>query len=69
VQAPVVGGAGRDRTADLLIANEALSQLSYGPNLGRTRNMASGNELGAIYGGHFQAVNNGERRCGAAEQA
>src|SRR6476620_5574691 len=26
-----VGGAERDRTADLLIANEALSQLSYGP--------------------------------------
>src|SRR5579859_5563788 len=25
------GGAERDRTADLLIANEALSQLSYGP--------------------------------------
>ena len=29
----VVGGAERDRTADLLIANEALSQLSYGPKL------------------------------------
>ena len=27
-----VGGAERDRTADLLIANEALSQLSYGPS-------------------------------------
>jgi hypothetical protein len=26
-----IGGARRDRTADLLIANEALSQLSYGP--------------------------------------
>jgi hypothetical protein len=25
------GGAGEDRTPDLLIANEALSQLSYGP--------------------------------------
>lgn len=25
------GGAERNRTADLLIANEALSQLSYGP--------------------------------------
>jgi hypothetical protein len=25
------GGARRDRTADLLVANEALSQLSYGP--------------------------------------
>ena len=28
---PEFGGAERDRTADLLIANEALSQLSYGP--------------------------------------
>ena len=27
------GGAERDRTADLLIANETLFQLSYGPNL------------------------------------
>src|SRR5436190_18626112 len=26
-----LGGAERDRTADLLIANEALSQLSYSP--------------------------------------
>ena len=26
-----VGGAERDRTADLLVANEALSQLSYSP--------------------------------------
>jgi hypothetical protein len=25
------GGAKRDRTADLLVANEALSQLSYSP--------------------------------------
>ncbi len=26
-----VGGAKRDRTADLLLARQALSQLSYGP--------------------------------------
>ena len=26
-----IGGAERNRTADLLIANEALYQLSYGP--------------------------------------
>jgi hypothetical protein len=26
-----LGGAERDRTADLLVANEALSQLSYSP--------------------------------------
>ena len=30
-----VGGAEGDRTPDLLIANEALSQLSYGPGPGR----------------------------------
>ena len=29
-----IGGARRDRTADLVIANDALSQLSYGPFLG-----------------------------------
>jgi hypothetical protein len=29
--AKVDGGARRDRTADLVIANDALSQLSYGP--------------------------------------
>ena len=28
------GGARRDRTADLVIANDALSQLSYGPFAG-----------------------------------
>ncbi len=26
-----VGGASRDRTGDLLVANQTLSQLSYGP--------------------------------------
>jgi hypothetical protein len=26
------GGAGRDRTDDILLAKQALSQLSYGPN-------------------------------------
>ena len=28
-----IGGAERDRTVDLLIANEALSQLSYSPTV------------------------------------
>ena len=28
-----LGGASRDRTGDLLVANQALSQLSYGPSL------------------------------------
>ena len=27
------GGASRDRTGDLLLAKQALSQLSYGPNM------------------------------------
>jgi hypothetical protein len=27
-----LGGAGRDRTDDILLAKQALSQLSYGPN-------------------------------------
>uniref|UniRef100_E6QN85 Uncharacterized protein n=1 Tax=mine drainage metagenome TaxID=410659 RepID=E6QN85_9ZZZZ len=30
----VFGGAERDRTAGLLVANEALSQLSYSPTFG-----------------------------------
>jgi hypothetical protein len=28
----ITGGDGRDRTADLLIANQSLSQLSYAPD-------------------------------------
>ena len=32
-----VGGASRDRTDDLLVANQSLSQLSYGPYLKQTR--------------------------------
>ena len=31
------GGAERDRTADLMLAKHALSQLSYSPTLGRMR--------------------------------
>ena len=30
-----IGGAGRDRTGDLIVANDALSQLSYSPTLPR----------------------------------
>ena len=30
----IIGGAKRDRTADLLLARQALSQLSYGPKMG-----------------------------------
>jgi hypothetical protein len=29
----LIGGADRDRTGGLLVANQALSQLSYSPNL------------------------------------
>jgi hypothetical protein len=31
---PWTGGASRDRTGDLLLAKQALSQLSYGPVTG-----------------------------------
>ncbi len=33
----MIGGAERDRTADLLVANEALSQLSYSPTVWVTK--------------------------------
>ena len=32
-QTKKIGGAGRDRTDDLLNANQALFQLSYGPSV------------------------------------
>jgi hypothetical protein len=53
------GGARRDRTADLVIANDALSQLSYGPFASRPvneRRPASG----AIYNPHQGQVKNSE---------
>ena len=31
ISAELAGGANRDRTGDLLLAKQALSQLSYGP--------------------------------------
>jgi hypothetical protein len=34
------GGAKRDRTADLLVANEALSQLSYSPTMAGTTSIS-----------------------------
>jgi hypothetical protein len=37
-----VGGASRDRTGDLLLAKQALSQLSYGPLVRSTRDGGSG---------------------------
>ena len=38
------GGARRDRTADLVIANDALSQLSYGPSAGRPDQFEDGQQ-------------------------
>ena len=35
------GGADRDRTGGLLVANQALSQLSYSPNFSRQSSVAS----------------------------
>jgi hypothetical protein len=32
-----IGGASRDRTDDLIVANDALSQLSYSPTCGELR--------------------------------
>ena len=37
VSKQIVGGAEGSRTPDLLIANEALSQLSYGPAMEESR--------------------------------
>jgi hypothetical protein len=54
-----IGGAERDRTADLLIANEALSQLSYGPAKARWfKPIAQSSASGVIYGPAFRSVNN-----------
>src|SRR5689334_18895901 len=36
------GGASRDRTDDLIVANDALSQLSYSPTAGRILKAAAG---------------------------
>ena len=62
----VVGGAERDRTADLLIANEALSQLSYGPNRGRAVNSGARHRMGAIYGAGSGESRIGQCRAGLA---
>ncbi len=56
----ITGGARRDRTADLVIANDALSQLSYGPVHGRN-DATTGNA--AIYSPRQWQVKNGWNRC------
>ena len=42
-----IGGASRDRTDDLIVANDALSQLSYSPTL--RDKMSNFTSLGAAY--------------------
>ena len=53
------GGARRDRTADLVIANDALSQLSYGPIVAASRERKRPS-IGAIYNPRQGQVKNGE---------
>ena len=43
-----VGGAEEDRTPDLLLAKQALSQLSYGPQVGKK---SGGLQIGLGFGG------------------
>ena len=51
------GGARRDRTADLVIANDALSQLSYGPVMAASLRRPT---IGAIYDQRQGQVKNAE---------
>src|SRR6266852_5832527 len=55
------GGARRDRTADLVIANDALSQLSYGPVAAAPRTERGRPTIGAIYSPPQGQVKNGAR--------
>src|SRR5215831_9067201 len=59
------GGARRDRTADLIIANDALSQLSYGPvTAALTRDIEkvwAADKRTAIYSPWLCRVKNGEK--------
>ena len=61
------GGARRDRTADLIIANDALSQLSYGPvtaALSRDiEKVRAADKRTAIYSPSLCRVKNSEK-CG-----
>jgi hypothetical protein len=54
------GGARRDRTADLVIANDALSQLSYGPSAGGPDTSQGPPAVGAIYNPRQGQVKNAE---------
>ena len=46
----IAGGANRDRTGDLLLAKQALSQLSYGPCKGRNSIPSLGDQLVGLGG-------------------
>src|SRR5262249_39370621 len=52
------GGARRDRTDDLLLAKQALSQLSYGPEVGRRPAFASRLRQKADFGGQAATAGN-----------
>jgi hypothetical protein len=54
------GGARRDRTADLVIANDALSQLSYGPSAAAPDTSQGQPAVGAIYNPCQGQVKNAE---------
>ena len=47
-QKQITGGANRDRTGDLLLAKQALSQLSYGPCKGRRKSCGQLVGLGGL---------------------
>ena len=51
------GGAERDRTADLLVANEALSQLSYSPHRPLTRSSCAGEHKRTSFATNFCKCN------------
>ena len=60
----------RDRTADLLRARQALSQLSYSPKLGVVRNhkTCQVNQIGLDRGAVTRGVRIAHERCGNEEQ-
>jgi hypothetical protein len=55
------GGASRDRTDDLIVANDALSQLSYSPGTNIHDFIIVHVEGGTVFNGHWAARNN--NRC------
>ena len=45
-----IGGAGRDRTDDLIVANDALSQLSYSPTCAGGKKILSSAQIRSSFG-------------------